>query len=120
MKNPHNLQVGQEVYYVPGGSYRGKPRYLTITKIGHKYAIVQREWMTIQFDLQTLQEKTDVGCGGRLYLSEEAYLEEKEADSLWDKVRREVCYVRPLHLSSADIKRLLAILSGDSSSDERH
>ncbi|MFN7927898.1 MAG: hypothetical protein U0Y68_08115 [Blastocatellia bacterium] len=69
MANPHNLQPGQKLWYVPNWK-QSAPRELTIEKIGRKWATTAYE----RVDLETLRvDGGQYGSPGQCYLSREAY-----------------------------------------------
>lgn len=53
----------------------------TIVKIGTKYITVKRRNREFKFDRKTFTQQSTVGYKGRMYLTEEAYMEEIELKS---------------------------------------
>ena len=89
-----DFTVGQTAYFSDRRirSKDGEPlREVTVTKIGRKYVTVKSGWQERQFEPaytkradRYLVEKVDIGTGGRLYKTREAYEEQRELESMRD------------------------------------
>lgn len=104
-------KVGQQVFVVYNGNYLSqKPRWETIEKIGRKWATISSG---NRFDIKS--GSLDGGnfvSPGRVWTTEMAWLENKELDADWRKLREKLsrAYTLPPHITRADIARIMDIL----------
>jgi hypothetical protein len=80
-------EVGQVIYFVPAeNSGGGKPRNLTVTKVGRKYFECGK---FTRFWVDTWREESHFTFG-RAYLSEAHYEEKERFEQTWLALRREI------------------------------
>lgn len=72
-----NVKVGDILYVVPSDR-RMKPWYFTVGKIARKYIVDENGWYKIEIGTNEIYRKNGIGAREYVYLSEEAYKEEKE------------------------------------------
>lgn len=72
-----NVKVGDILYVVPSDR-RMKPWYFTVGKIARKYIVDKNGWCKIEIGTNEIYRKDGIGAREYVYLSEEAYKEEKE------------------------------------------
>jgi|GEM_PF-2459142 len=116
--NPHNLVVGQVLYYAPydqrGGS---KPRDVVVLSIGRKWAYIS-DGHDARIDLKTLvRDSGEYSPRGQIYLSQAVYEAEVKMNADWRSFRQQidVLYSPPAGISHEDIaqiRRLLGIQKG--------
>lgn len=88
-RNPHNLQPGQKLWYVPEDPRWEKTREVTVAKIGNRWAELGRK--DFRADLETLEvDGGKYSSPGRCYLSREAWEEEKLLRAAWREFQRDV------------------------------
>lgn len=90
MSNPHNIEVGQKLFFVRGinrSKYGNNNDYwVTVEKIG-------RKWAKLSDHCQVNLENLVVDGGrysspGRCYLSDTEYFKEREKSELWGSIWR--------------------------------
>lgn len=113
VKNPHNLVVGQGIYYVPhrhNGS--GNARHLIITKIGNKWATCgeNRGYMVSLASLEVDGE--GFTSPGRCYLTKKIYDDTCRLNKMWEDTLKLFAhrYSRPAHITEQDIIDITAIM----------
>ncbi len=91
-RNPHNLQVGQTLYYVANDRRDAhRDGGAEITKIGRQWATVCIAYCNARVDLETLEvDGGNYSSPGRCYLSREAWEEEKLLRAAWREFQRDV------------------------------
>lgn len=71
MANPHNLKIGQRLWYVPSNRKKEQAE-VVIEKLGHKwFTLVSKHY--VRYDVETLGSDTHYGAKDCLHLSREAY-----------------------------------------------
>ena len=103
----NKFAVGQEVWIMPGYEH-GSLYKSTVSKVGRKYVTVNG----LQFHLDTLQEKRDVGAEGYLYLSEQAYADEQELKSNKSEIRSYFDMWANREISLEQTRAILQLLKG--------
>lgn len=88
MPNPHNLTIGQKLWYVPG-ERRGEPREVTIVTVGRKwFSVAEISWA--RFDNERLKLDSEYGGGVYCYLSREVYEAQVGLSVAWREFQRAV------------------------------
>lgn len=88
MRNPHNLQVGQELWYVPNNLRLNNQEHVKILKLGRVWATMERG---PRANMETLRADGDGwNSQGRFWLSEDDHKRWKETARLWESFRREM------------------------------
>lgn len=109
--NPKDFYVGK---MVPLRYRLNKARYLsddsyrmaTVSKIGRKYI----HCGGIAFEIESGYEKSDYTANYQLYESEEALLEEIEAEKITDAVRTTFDYFSEVNLSIEQLRAIAEII----------
>jgi hypothetical protein len=113
------LTVGQQLYYVPHDTSRCKPQFVTVTKVGRKWAELRDgNFYLGRVSIKTLLvEAWDFSLPGRCYLSKEDYERENERLDEWLTLRKrlELTWVCPDGISADDIRKAKALLFPDES-----
>lgn len=96
------LQVGQKLWWVPNHGCFGSPREVTISKVGRKYATIDRG---AQIDIETLLQKPQRGYSsiGKCHLSREVWEAERKLFSTWQNFHRRLCHTPPANITLDDI-----------------
>jgi hypothetical protein len=85
------LTVGQKLWFVWADKRRGDPHEVTVTRIGRKWAYLDR-YETYRIDSNTLA--VDGGAGrsspGHCYLSREGYEASLARNRAWNDLRKEI------------------------------
>lgn len=115
--NPHNLTVGQELWYVPGNGRRRDPGSVTVQKIGRVWAEISREG---RISLETLWvDGGNYTSLGRCYLSKELHDAEILREQAWGMVyalmRHQ--YAAPKHLTTEEIRAIFGMLNRRENND---
>ena len=105
------LQVGQKLWFVPSQSCFGRPREVTIIKVGRKWATAESLHQKINVD--TLKAGEDVFYGA-CHVSRERYEETAGMENDWRDIIQTFsrCYTKPSYLTRADLddrKRILRV-----------
>ncbi len=109
--NPHNIVVGQKLYYVPNRhNSSGAPRNVVVERVGKK-------WITCN-DCARLDIDTLCGDGGKYsspgscYLTKNHYDELVMLGSMWSDVQQlfKSTYSRPYHITKQDMIDITAIM----------
>lgn len=88
MSNPHNLQVGQELWYVPHDLRFSSPKHVKILKLGRVWATMERG---PRANMGTLRAEGDAwDSPGRFWLSEGDHKRWKEAVRLWESIKQKM------------------------------
>lgn len=98
MSNPHNLQVGQKLWFVPRETRWTKPTEVEILSVGRKWATTDAYRSGMRVSLESLDaDGGDYNSPGRCYLSREAYEVHQRRGATWLAIRRAVgdCYFVP-------------------------
>jgi hypothetical protein len=107
MKNPHNLQVGQSLWYVPSNR-RDSERPVTVQKIGNRWAAIG---YSLRIDLETLRaDGGNYSSPGRCYLSEQDWTATKLADKEWNDLRSKMTWNVPSGVTLENIKAARKLL----------
>lgn len=112
MANPHNIKVGQELWFVPT-RYGSKKREhaLTVTKVGRVWAEVTGGHVGWRFDLETLQiDGKDYTSPGTVYLNKEVWFAENGRQSLRTRIRHIAEGGIRNHITTEQLKAILEIL----------
>lgn len=90
----HALTVGQKLWLVPSVQWRGKPREVTVTSVGRKWATID-ESRRDRISLETLElDDSDCRSPGHCWLSREEWESAMLADTLWGQLERAVKFGR--------------------------
>lgn len=112
------LEVGQRLYYVPSNKRMGDPEEVEVTKIGHKWAVVNttskyaREFGRIGKDSLIL-DGGQHSSPGRCYLSQQDYEYQVACCVEWQDINRRMGYSPKQGVTLDAIleaKRLLGLL----------
>lgn len=86
--NPHNLTVGQKLWFVPERNYHGAPREVTVEKIGRVWATVNN---APRVSLNTLMvDGGGYDSPGRCHLSRDVWEAERKRQIAWSPLRRKI------------------------------
>jgi hypothetical protein len=116
MSNRHYLgwQVGMEVCVVRTLNVRDpKPVMEKIIKIGRRWITIDSGFRNDRFDSET--NRLDGGqyaSPGKIYATEEEYLETTGLRTEWAELRASLPYVPPDHISREDLRKIKTILTG--------
>lgn len=116
MANPHKLQVGQKLWFVPADRRNGDGCEVTVEAVGRTWAKISNQY---RIDLQSLiADGGQYVSPGRCYLSVEAYREDVELQRAWCSFQNEVyrATVRPTGLTVAAIDEARRLLKLDAAS----
>ena len=96
MANPRGIEVGQQLWYVPSYSRYENSTFVTVSKIGRKWATVEPARYP-RFDLGTLRADGGVySSPGTYWLLKKDYDESVLASDLWQQLKLAVEYSKPL------------------------
>jgi len=96
MTNLHGIEVGQQLWYVPHYRRYDNSTFVTVSKIGRKWATVEPARYP-RFDLVTLRaDGGGYSIPGTYWLSKEDCDEATLAFDLWQQLKRAVEYSQPL------------------------
>ena len=104
------LVVGQQLYFVPTDQRDGKPRFVTVTRIGRKWATLSRYE---RVDMETLVvDGGDFMSPGQCYLSEADYLNEVAVNKAWSRLEGAIRYrfSPPAGITIEDIRQATELL----------
>ncbi len=110
-KNPHNIVVGQKLYYVPNRhNSSGAAREVTVEKVGKK-------WIAIDFG-HRIEIGTLIADGGKYsspgccFLSKKHYDEIVMLNVMWGDTRKlfDHRYSRPDHITEKDMIYITVIM----------
>lgn len=106
------MREGQTLWYVPADMRWSKPREVTVTKIGRKWATLGNFG---RVDITTMYvDGGDYPSPGRCYLSKEDYEVALSADRLWRKLVEKIGYKnRPMDVFADAIRQAAALLGVD-------
>lgn len=111
MSNPHNLQVGQKLYFVHADPRRGtEGEEMTVTKIGRKWADTAhaRGYAWHKINMETLSaDGGQYSPPGRAYLSKTDHEEETRLQDAWRVFQGLVPYQVPAGMTLDRIKELI-------------
>ena len=113
------LKVGQQLWYVPSDIRFRKPEFVTVTKVGRKWASLN--WRGYRISIDDLRVDGDAySSPGQCYLSKEEYDQAMERQSAWkalyDLMRwQSVC---PDGVDIADIRQARSLLFPNESDTE--
>lgn len=103
------LEVGQKLWMVPAVRYLGEPRWVTVTKVGRKWASIDIRGYRI--DLTTLRiDGATHASPGRCWLSKTAYDDVASADRAWQSLRANMNRWRPDAVTREDIATAARLL----------
>lgn len=105
------LEIGQELWFVPRERRDGKPHPVTITKIGRKWAEVDRGYYRI--DINTLvADGGQYASPGRCWLNQSAWEEEEARQSAWDSLKKyfDRAWTAPEDFPRSKMEEILAML----------
>lgn len=106
------ITEGQELWAVYNESRRGQSCFVTVEKIG-------RKWATLKGYYGRINKDTLAADGGQYsspfqcYESKEEYEEKALTQRMWDSLRKRLPYSAPDHLLPIDIGRIAGILKID-------
>lgn len=128
-----DFQVGQTAYMLSGENRcRTAPpaplKEVTVLKVGHKYVtvaepqMVEHPWSHIQFESTPegflyLTEKRDWGYARSLFATQEAYLDHRDRELLWQWIRNAVDRQRFYDYSVDQLRAVKQILDPESEED---
>lgn len=114
MANPHNIVVGQELWFVPTRYGNEKiERTLTVTKVGRVWAEVTGGYVGWRFDLETLQiDGKDYTSPGTVYLDRAVWDLKKKRSQLWSAIRNHVSNNNtvPSHVTVENLEEFLRLI----------
>lgn len=87
MSNPHNIQIGQQLWYAPA-NVKAEAKPVTVGYIGRKWFGLERGDML--FNLETLARKPESAgytSNGRIWLDKEEWHLECRREQLWQQLR---------------------------------
>ena len=105
--NPHDLKVGQQVWFIPGRFDSNKAmRPVKITKIGRDWGYIS--YAEYRFDLKTLKVDGNNYSGPEpIVIDIEAHRAEVERKRLWWALRNLTAASVPDHITAPDIQEIL-------------
>lgn len=112
MANPHKLEVGQKLWFVPESNYR-TPGEVTIMKIGRTYANTD---LRGRLNLETLREDGgQFSSDGRAYLSKEAWVAADGQKKIWRKIEQSMrhAWEPPKGVTTPDLIEVARLLKID-------
>lgn len=86
--NPHNLQIGQRLWYVPGARWKGDPTFVTVTKVGKKWATALHQGRELRLDLLRLRD--DCATTGQAHVSREEYESTMRIQRAWGRLTHSI------------------------------
>lgn len=111
-----NIKAGDRVTLRPVGNAARRSKEplkdLEVEKVGRKYFYVSLGYGNpIKFDKEDGYERTDYSSDYKAYHTYEDYLESKEADKLWDKLRRSTSlYSKPKNILLDKLREFVDLL----------
>ena len=96
--NKRKPVVGEKLYRVDTGNLarngKGKQVHVFVKKVGRKYFKVNEsmdgsEWADVEFCIETWGQNTHYSSDYLLFESEQEYLEKKESDYLFHKIKNQ-------------------------------
>lgn len=114
-RNPHNLQVGQTLYYVANDRRDAhRDGGAEITKIGRQWATVCIAYCNARVDLETLEvDGGNYSSPGRCYLSREAWELERKTERALDDFKVEVARLYATDITLEQIDQARRVLGGE-------
>lgn len=112
-KNPHNIQVGQQLWFVYNDSRRGSSRYVGVQSIGREWAAISSFGGKGRINLQTLRvDGGDYSSPGTCYVSEDAYEARVRLSAEWRVLRSELerSYAPPPDMTFEKIAQIREII----------
>ncbi len=112
--NPHNLVVGQKLWYVSTRNVSSMPSHeLEVMSIGRKWAICGEGWQKKKINIFDLS--ADGGyftSPGVCYLSKKHHEKQGSLNRMWDDTRKlfDHRYSRPEHITEQDMIDITAIM----------
>lgn len=82
------LTTGQELWLVPSQRYLGQPRFVTVTKVGRKWADISERGYRVE--LATLVVHGGTHSVGRCYVDRAAYEAERYRQECWSALKEHV------------------------------
>jgi len=109
-------EVGQTLYSLNvGNAARNGEQKLTpvkVTKVGRKYFTCGEGWKETQYRIDGWFEKTDYSADSELYLSPEAWEEEKQIPNLFRVISNELgAYSCNRKITLSQLKKIAKILN---------
>lgn len=105
--------VGQKLWFAPTQKWLGKPREVTIEKVGRKWLTLSNAYRVSVDDLTI--DGGNASSPGRCYLSEQEHRDAVELDEAWRKFGHKVFnrYVVPDGVTVEMIKQIRVMLFGE-------
>lgn len=113
MPNPHNLAVGQKLWFHSRVSVRYRSSHeVTISKIGSRWATIDND----RISLETLEmDGGGYSSPGQCWISKEACDLAQETSAAWDRLRQSIdrTYSHPTSVTLEDIQQVRKQLGFD-------
>lgn len=108
------LVEGQELWFVPQQRYLGKPRFVTVTKVGRVWAQISEGGYRINKDTLAVDGQ-GFTSPGKCYASRELYEAETQRQETWSDLRRKIdrTWGAPDYVTAADIAAAAKLLKID-------
>ena len=102
------MEIGQKVFFKPE---RGELEEGEIVKVGRKYFYVRfGKWREGVFYLEDLREKTYLGKGNKIYMSEKEYWDRVRSAKLFSLIRGAFRYMGMETYSVHQLEKVIDIL----------
>ena len=106
------IKAGDKLYYIPTRNGARDGRYLTVVKVGRKWAQLDNsERRPLRIDVNTLwADGGNYSSPGRCYVSKEGYLAEERANYLCRELARRIGYHPNDGVTISDIQEAAKLL----------
>jgi hypothetical protein len=101
------IKVGDRFYCVH--RHNKTQEYVTVTKVGYKYFYTD---YNLKFEIDTLDHVSEFGSRYSLFVSQEAFVEQKEKQILWLRFKEKYNYSVP-PCSLENLEKALTILDNE-------
>ena len=113
MANPHNIQVGQELWFVPSRYGNERSEFgVKVEKVGRIWAEVIRYGRVLRIHLEDLHvDGGNYSSPGRVYLDRAVWDLENKQGELWSAIRKHIYDNQaPTHVTVEKLEEFLRLI----------